>query len=367
MNNSQQKPTLSVVVSLVCLLSGLIIGYLVIGRYIWPVQWYNAEPVHMTTESQEDYLRMAIDSFTLNPDAALSQTRYSLLGEDAASTLAAIQANPGTTDPQAITAFSVAVTGTTPVTARATGATTLSILLGVVCVIGLFVIFGLLFFFALFRRGKGEEVEPGQAEVFEEMPMEETLPVETVPAVVTLEGEQPMSETVPSQVVGDTQPVVVPGAGETEPVAPPLEETPQEEPVKMRYDLEYIEGIGPIYADKLKAIGIQDARILLEVGATPKGREEIAVRSGISSKLILKWVNHVDLFRIKGIGSEYADLLEVAGVDTVVELATRNPAHLHQTLITVNEEKHLVRQVPALLQVENWVAQAKQLPRKITY
>jgi predicted flap endonuclease-1-like 5' DNA nuclease len=105
----------------------------------------------------------------------------------------------------------------------------------------------------------------------------------------------------------------------------------------------------------------------LKHGAFPKGRVEIAERSGISSKLILEWVNHIDLYRVKGVGSEYADLLEAAGVDTVVELATRNPANLFEKLSAVNEEKKLVRRLPVATQVEEWVEQAKQLPRVINY
>jgi predicted flap endonuclease-1-like 5' DNA nuclease len=106
---------------------------------------------------------------------------------------------------------------------------------------------------------------------------------------------------------------------------------------------------------------------LLEKGAYPKGREEIAEAAGIGHELVLKWVNHVDLFRIKGVGSEYADLLEVAGVDTVVELATRNPENLFSTLESVNAEKKLVRKLPVLNQVMDWVEQAKSLPRMINY
>jgi predicted flap endonuclease-1-like 5' DNA nuclease len=83
--------------------------------------------------------------------------------------------------------------------------------------------------------------------------------------------------------------------------------------------------------------------------------------------LILKWVNHIDLYRVKGIGSEYAELLEQSGVDTVVELATRNPANLYQTLVSVNEAKKLVRKLPVLSQVEDWVNQAKNLPRVVSY
>lgn len=131
--------------------------------------------------------------------------------------------------------------------------------------------------------------------------------------------------------------------------------------------LEYIEGVGAVYAEKLGAIGIKSPLDLLVKGATRKGREEIARQADISPKLVLEWVNHVDLYRIKGVGSEYADLLEEAGVDTVVELAQRNAVNLHNKLVAVNEEKRLVRQLPGQSQVKQWVGQAKELPRVITY
>jgi predicted flap endonuclease-1-like 5' DNA nuclease len=131
--------------------------------------------------------------------------------------------------------------------------------------------------------------------------------------------------------------------------------------------LQYVEGIGPVHAGQLQRIGIRTPQELLDAGATPRGRNEIADKSGISHKLILEWVNHVDLYRIKGVGSEYADLLEAAGVDTVVELATRNPAHLCDALVAVNNEKKLVRRLPTAAQVEDWVQQAKGLPRVIEY
>ena len=140
-----------------------------------------------------------------------------------------------------------------------------------------------------------------------------------------------------------------------------------EEIDKFKYNLDYIEGIGPVYAAKLKAIGINNPLDLLERGAFPKGRDEIAAAAGISHTLVLTWVNHVDLFRIKGVGSEYADLLEMAGVDTVVELANRNPENLFAKMVSLNEEKKLVRKLPVLNQVRDWVEQAKTLPRKINY
>ena len=140
-----------------------------------------------------------------------------------------------------------------------------------------------------------------------------------------------------------------------------------EEMAKFSYPLEYVEGIGPAYAGKLKEIGIVTPLDLLKGGAFPKGRAEIAEKSGISSKLILEWVNHCDLYRIKGVGSEWADLLEAAGVDTVVELAMRNPNNLFDKMNQVNEEKKLVRKTPTQSQVDDWVGQAKNLPRVVNY
>jgi len=128
-----------------------------------------------------------------------------------------------------------------------------------------------------------------------------------------------------------------------------------------------IEGIGKVYAAKLEAAGISTVESLLERGATPKGRQDLAEQTDIGDKLILEWVNLADLFRIKGIGEEFSDLLEEAGVDTVPELAQRNPENLHSKLVEVNEAKKLVRRVPGLSQVQDWVAQAKELPRVVTY
>jgi ribosomal protein L31 len=128
-----------------------------------------------------------------------------------------------------------------------------------------------------------------------------------------------------------------------------------------------IEGIGEVYARRLKDAGIPTPEALLQQGSTPKGRQEIAEKTGISGKLILEWINHVDLSRVKGIGSEWADLLEAAGVDTVPELAQRSAENLHARLIEVNQQKKLVRQLPTLSLVEGWIEQAKQLPRAITY
>ncbi|TEU19271.1 MAG: DUF4332 domain-containing protein [Anaerolineales bacterium] len=128
-----------------------------------------------------------------------------------------------------------------------------------------------------------------------------------------------------------------------------------------------VEGIGEFYARKLQEAGIGTTQALLQKGTSPQGRKDIAEKADISEKLILEWVNHVDLFRIKGVGEEYSDLLEEAGVDTVPELAQRNAENLYQKLVAVNQEKKLVRQLPTQAQVSDWIEQAKRLPRVITY
>lgn len=128
-----------------------------------------------------------------------------------------------------------------------------------------------------------------------------------------------------------------------------------------------VEGIGPVYKKKLKEVGIATTEKLLEVAATPKGRKELAEKTGIDEGLILEWVNLADLYRIKGIGSEYSDLLEEAGVDTVVELAKRVPKNLFAKMEEINAAKKLVRKMPVEKQVADWVEQAKELPRIVKY
>lgn len=135
----------------------------------------------------------------------------------------------------------------------------------------------------------------------------------------------------------------------------------------MSYKIDEIEGIGPAYAEKLTAAGVKTTDDLLERGATKKGRETLAEETGISEKLILKWANHADLFRIKGIAGQFAELLEASGVDTVKELRHRVPANLHAKLVEVNEVKNLCNRVPAETEVARMVEQAKELEPKISY
>jgi predicted flap endonuclease-1-like 5' DNA nuclease len=128
-----------------------------------------------------------------------------------------------------------------------------------------------------------------------------------------------------------------------------------------------IEGIGEAQATKLRAAGIASTEELLKRGASPRDRKEIAESTGISDSQILRWVNHADLFRIKGVAGENSELLEAAGVDTVVELARRNAANLHQALLDTNTAKKLVRRPPTESQVATWIQEAKTLPRAVTY
>ncbi|BDA79898.1 ferredoxin [Leptospira kobayashii] len=131
--------------------------------------------------------------------------------------------------------------------------------------------------------------------------------------------------------------------------------------------LEDIEGIGPKYANILRKAGVRSTGDFLKKTKAPQARKDLAKSTGISEKLILEWANHVDLFRIKGIGEEYADLLEEAGVDTVVELSKRKPGNLYDAIKAINEKKKLVRQLPSGSKVEDWVLQAKKTPRALTY
>ena len=128
-----------------------------------------------------------------------------------------------------------------------------------------------------------------------------------------------------------------------------------------------IEGIGEIYARKLHEAGVATTEALLEKGATPSGRKALAEKTGIGDRLILRWVNRADLYRVKGIGEQYSDLLAAAGVETVLELAQRRADHLHQKMVETNEAKKLVRVVPGPEQVADWVEQAHKLPRVVSY
>ncbi len=128
-----------------------------------------------------------------------------------------------------------------------------------------------------------------------------------------------------------------------------------------------IEGIGPAFAAKLTEAGITTVEGLLKAGGAPGGRKDLAAKTGIDTKKILEWVNRADLFRITGVGTQFSDLLENAGVDTIKELATRRPDNLHAKMLEVNEAKNLVNRAPSLSEVEKWVAEAKTLPAAVSH
>lgn len=135
----------------------------------------------------------------------------------------------------------------------------------------------------------------------------------------------------------------------------------------MAHKISEIEGIGAAYAEKLETAGIKTVEELLAVCGTPKGRKDMAEKTGISDKLILRWTNQADLFRIKGVGSQFAELLEAAGVDTVKEFAHRVAANLQKKMEEVNEAKNLVNRVPSVTELQKMIDQAKEMEPMIQY
>ncbi|MBQ5582477.1 MAG: DUF4332 domain-containing protein [Bacteroidales bacterium] len=135
----------------------------------------------------------------------------------------------------------------------------------------------------------------------------------------------------------------------------------------MAYKIIDIEGVGPAYAEKLTAAGIVKVEDLLAKCAYPAGRKALAEETEIPEKNILRWTNHADLFRLKGVGPQFAELLEAACVDTVKELAHRNAENLAAKMVEVNEEKHLVKRVPVACEIQKMIDQAKELPAGISY
>jgi predicted flap endonuclease-1-like 5' DNA nuclease len=136
----------------------------------------------------------------------------------------------------------------------------------------------------------------------------------------------------------------------------------------MDVKVEEVEGIGPVYGAKLAGVGVSSTEDLLERGAKPSGRKGLEDATGISHALILEWVNHVDLMRIDGVGSEYSDLLEAAGVDSPAELAQRNAANLATTVQEVTASRPgIVRRIPSETELADWIAQSKKLPKVVEH
>jgi len=221
-----------------------------------------------------------------------------------------------------------------------------------------------------------------------------SAPAATMPGAVRAAVAEPPAPAMPAMPVEDKMaPILEQALTVAPPVAeasiPPLEEAPAEleaatvfvppmesKPVEIagpaptarrKVPVETIEGIGSVYAAKLKEIGILFVVDLLEAGASRKGREELVGKTGISATLVLKWVNMADLMRISGVGEEYSELLEAAGVDTVKELRNRNPENLYQAMLQANQKRKMVRRTPYISEVQSWVEQAKQLEPVMTY
>ena len=135
----------------------------------------------------------------------------------------------------------------------------------------------------------------------------------------------------------------------------------------MDYKIIDIEGVGDVYAETLQAAGINKVSELLDKCAAPKGRKELAEATGISEKLILRWTNHADLFRINGVGPQFAELLEAAGVDTVKEFRHRLAENLQPKLAELNEARHICGRVPVVSEVQKMIDQAKELEPRMTY
>ena len=215
------------------------------------------------------------------------------------------------------------------------------------------------------RAAKAVEPAPKPASTVVEPPKTEAKPAPEVKVVVP-RVEATVTETVP-QVVPPA-PVIAEKAAEAAPVPAAKPKKPRSASKRGHgVDIIDIEGIGKKNSKKLHNIGIYNTVELLEAGATPKGRAELAGKTGLPHELILEWVNLSDLFRVNGVGEEYSDLLEEAGIDTVVELSHRNAEHLHTKILEVNKEKKLVRRPPSQAVIEGWIEEAKKLPRVVEY
>jgi len=193
------------------------------------------------------------------------------------------------------------------------------------------------------------------------------IPAAAVPAaaaaavVATRAADTDVSEPAPAAAVVATQ-------ADVDAVVEEIETSmPLEAQSNFKAKVAFIEGVGPEYGAKLTAAGVVTVLDLLRRGATRRGRADLAATTGIAGPLILRWVNHADLFRIDGVGKQFGELLEAAGVDTVVELAQRNPTNLLARMVELNTTRRLVGRNPRADEVENWIGQAKKLPRIVEY
>jgi predicted flap endonuclease-1-like 5' DNA nuclease len=132
-------------------------------------------------------------------------------------------------------------------------------------------------------------------------------------------------------------------------------------------NIEDVEGIGPVFAGKLREAGVRTTDDLLAKAAKPSGRISLGASTGISPDALLEWVNHADLMRIQGVGSEYSDMLEAAGVDSAAELAQRNAKNLAETFQELDMARNTVVRIPSEAVVAGWIEQAKTLPKVVEH
>jgi large subunit ribosomal protein L20 len=185
-------------------------------------------------------------------------------------------------------------------------------------------------------------------------------------AIAAIDGQRPSTAAPAKRPAGVAAPTARPAREEKHAPAAAAQEDAHSTP-KEHHPVEEIEGIGPVYGAKLAEAGAPNTAKLLEMGATRKGRAELAAATGVDDATILDWVNRADLMRIKGIGPEYSDLLEIAGVDSPLELAHRNPAHLAEAIAAANEKKNIVRHVPSETVLTGWIAGAKELEKVVEH
>ncbi len=449
---------------IIAFILGLVIGLVVLGWGLWPVQWVGGTMDILSPEAQRDFLISAIESYAYNPDIGIAQQRYASLGEKKEKVLSEIIANPGDLKKDDIDAFVIAIEkppvpiataeAVAPVAQVTSQAKTITpsllsvalnrpIWMNVCLPVGMLIVVVLVILMVFFSRrskktGKSDgqsikPLEPEEAGMFAEIsgqgqagevPVEAAQPYADTGAetAIPVENElpdwlreaSPVSQPVPAetkieepavelsesdikditssefsslesnpapspnsgiseQAFASSNSFVPDGSDQPEPQLEPVaqaaafQETQQETFAKFSREIELTPGIDPEDARKLRSLGITAPLLLLKKGATPQGRQSIASALGIPEMQVLKWVNSIDLLRIKGLTIEDAQMLNAAGVDILVEMATRDPESLLEKLVTASKTTNPFYNIPTLAQVENWITQARDLPRIISY
>ncbi len=473
--NRKTSPALFLLVILAFIV-GVVIGLVVLGWGLWPVEWTGASIANMNASEQQDFLRAAIDSYSYNSDITIAQQRYNALGDQKEKILSDILANPGTMEKSDVEKFAEALKAQPASISTTVGATVVSPTAQVkesnktpigsllvnrpywmnICLAAGAVLAGivlLLLIILLLRRrrkvksgdqpaqdfepadfgsfdGSTQEQQPAQVASDYALPytdthMDPTLPVQNdlpdwfrdagkedqqVPAETNIgEPDLELSESDIHEITSsdlsslESKPVYTPASQEYDqsqaeaisvpsgsveqyanlvetppppgdaevpsgerPVMESFEETQAETIAKFSREIELAPGIDPADAQKLRNIGITAPLLLLKKGTSAQGRQSIAAELGTDEQQVLKWVNSIDLLRIKGLQIEDARMLVSSGVDLLVELATRDPEKLLDKLDLTAKLMDPAYKVPSLARIQNWISQAKELPRIIS-